>query len=417
MSRERSSTRDDDSRSTRGGRDEPRERSSSREREREEPRGRSSRDDSRDEPRGRGRDDDSRSERSSSRGGSSRGSSSGFQYQSRSAEDTRARALNGGNDFDKLLKPHIKSYKAADGDNRIRILPATWEGAKHFGLDVRVHYQVGADAGAYLDLHKMLGKDDPIHEEYLRCKNELDPDNKDDAQYLRNLKGTDRSLVYLIDRDHEKEGVQAWLMPQSLDNNIVSISQDKGTGEVLPIDHPEDGYDIEFTKTGKGVGTKYTAVAIARRSSPLGRDEWLDYAMDNPLPDVLNYYDYDHIAKAFGGGGAHKEKPRGRDEPRGGRDSGRDEPRGRSRDPEPRNDEPTWESIHEMTGKELDALVEQERLDINPDEAKDDADLADWICDEMKIKKTEKVSRERSSAKDDDDTEDRLRKMRAGRRD
>ena len=385
--------------------EESRPRRSSRETEDESPR-RSSRD-SGDDDRG-------------GRGGRSSGRSSGYQYQERSAEDTKARAASGANDFDKLLLPHIKMWKPNDGDNRIRIVPPTWENAKHFGYDCHIHYGVGADKGAYLDLDKMKDEADPIAEEYQRARKELDPDNKEDAEYLRQLRGTRRDLIYLIDRDHEKEGVQAWFMPFGLGNDVVKLSVDKSTGEVLPIDHPEDGYDVEFTKTGKGIGTKYSAPAIARRSSPLGKEEWLWYAVDNPLPDQLQFFDYNHIAKAFGGVGAHKEKARSRDDDRDAppaRGREREDPpaRGRGRsEPEPTNAEPTWESVHEMTGRELEDLIEQEKLDINPDEAKDDEDLADWICDEMKLKKVERSTR-RTVTRDDNDDDDRLAKMRSRR--
>ncbi len=58
-----------------------------------------------------------------------------------------------------------------------------------------------------------------------------------------------------------------------------------------------------------------------------------------------------------------------------------------------------------------------EKLDINPDEAKNDKDLADWICEEMRLKKAEPSTRGRSSTSDSDDTAERLRKMRDTRRD
>lgn len=421
--RSRGSSRDDD-RPSRGGRDEPRGRG--RGDEDESPR-RSSRDSSdddrprrssRDEAPRRGRDDGDERPSRSSRGGS------GYQYQERSSEDTRARAAAGANDFDKLLKPHIKSWKPNDGDNRIRIVPPTWKNAKHFGYDCHIHYGVGADKGAYLDLNKMLGEADPIHEEYQRAKGELDPDNKDDQEYLRQLRGTRRDLIYLIDRDHEKEGVQAWFMPFGLGNDVVKLSVDKSNGEVLPIDHPDEGYDVEFTKTGKGIGTKYSAPAIARRSSPLGKDEWLEFAMDNPLPDQLQFFDYDHIAKAFGGVGAHREKPRGRDDddrPSRGRDDSdrgrdREDPpaRGRGRsEPEPEKDELTWESIHDMTKRELKDLIEQENLKTDADDAKDVEELADWVCEDMKIEKVVRSSRRTVTHDDDDD--DRLARMRSRR--
>lgn len=371
-----------------------------------------------DAPRGRDRDD-SGSDRSRGRGRSS------FEYQSRNADDTRARAESGGNDYDKLLKPGCKSWKPNDGDNRIRILPPTWKNAKHFGFDCHIHYGVGADNGAYLDLFKMKGEDDPIHEEYMKAKSELDPENKDDQEYLRQLKGTRRDLIYLVDRDNEREGVQAWFMPFGLGNDVVKLSIDKQSREVLEIDHPDEGYDVEFTKTGKGINTKYSAPAIARRSSPLGKDEWLEYVVENPLPDQLNFYDYDHIAVAFGGGGKHKQKSRDRDEDDESAHSGKHRSSGRDRDDEPKNrgrdNNPvqevlSWEDIHDMTGKELDALIENEKLDINPDEAKDDDDLADWICEEMKITKSEKKPGRRVVA-DEDDQASRLRELRKNRRD
>jgi gp32 DNA binding protein like len=407
-------------------------------RERDEPastrRGSSDRGSSRrerDEPESRGREE--RSSRGSSRDrddddrGSSRrssGSSSGYQYKERSAEDARKRSSQNANDYDKILVDGIKMWKPNDGDNRIRILPPTWEGASHFGLDIFVNYGVGPDRQSYLCLAKMKGEPDPIDEERQQARKDGDED------YAKELTAKKRTLVYLIDRDHEKEGVQAWAMSWTIDRDIVKVSVDKASGEVLPIDHPEDGYDVEFEKKGAGLRTEYLGVAIARRSSPLGKSEWLDFAMDHPLPDQLNFFDYDHIAKVFGGGGAHKEKSRddraggGRDDrdskPSRSRDDDRDERKpARGREPE-KNDDPTWDSIHEMTGDELEDLIDQEKLDIDPKEAKDDADLANWICDEMKLSKPASKTTTRRRVVDDDDNEDpaekKLREMRERRR-
>jgi len=365
---------------------------------------------------GRDRDD---SDRGSSRGGR------GFEYRNRSADDTKRRASQGANDFDKILKDHIKMWKPNDGDNRIRILPPTWEGAKHFGHDIYVHYGVGPDRGSYLCLQKMKGEPDPIAEERDIARRE------EDEKYAKELDAKKRVLVYLIDRDHEKEGVQAWAMPWTVDRDIVKVSVDRQSGEVLPIDHPEEGFDIEFEKKGAQARTEYLGMAIARRSTPLGKDEWLDYAIDNPLPDQLQFFDYDHIAKAFNGAGAHKEKSRrgedsssdrdrddDRRSSRGRDDADEDRPsRSRGRAEAPKDDSPTWESIHEMTVEELEDLIDQEKLDINPTEAKDDEDLADWICDEMKLKKAERKTERRSTSRDDDedDSASRLRKMRERR--
>lgn len=407
------------------------------------PRGRDRGEDS---GRGRGRDRDSDDDRGS-RGGRSSGRSSGYQYQARDDSDVRRRADQGANDFDKILKPHIKMWKANDGDNRIRIIPPTWDKAKHFGLDIYIHYGVGPDRASYLCLQKMQGEADPIAEEHAEAVKD------GDEEYAKEIAAKHRVLIYLIDRDNEKDGVQAWAMPSGLDRDIVKVSVDKASGEVLQIDHPEDGYDLTFEKNGTGIKTKYEGVAIARRSSPLGKDQWLEFAMENPLPDQLHFYDYDHIAKVFNGKGAHKEKDRDDDRgSRGGRDrderpssrdrdrdddrGSRNEPQGRRREIDPDDvpdrgrdagrdrgrdrsttDTPTWDSVHGMTGQELEDLIDQEGLKINPNDAKSDDELADWICEDLKIEKTE--TRRRASTRDDppddDRPSDRLRRMRQSR--
>lgn len=376
----------------------------------------------------RDRDDRGSRDRGDDRGSSRRSSGSGsrYEYEPRSAESVRNRASKGANDFDKIVQDHIKMWKVNDGDNRIRIMPPGWKKADHFGFDIYVHYGVGPDRQSYLDLAKMKDEADPINEEREKFKREMDSESKGDQAYLKELESKRRVGIYLIDRDNEREGVQFWAMPWTVDRDIVKVSVDKSSGEVLPIDHPEDGYDVEFEKKGAKDRTEYLGVAIARRSTPLGKSEWLDYALDNPIPDQLKYYDYDYIAKAFGGGGEHKERDRGdsrddrgsrdRDE-RGGDDRGRDrdDKRGSSRDrDEGKADDLTWETIHEMRPRELEALIDQEKINIDPREAKDDEDLADWICDELKIKKAEPKSTRRV-VDSGDSADDKLRKMRERR--
>ncbi len=392
-----SESRDRDTRESRGGRD--------------------SRDDSRDS---RGSRD--RGGRDEGRGGG-RGDS-GFSYKRRASEDAQRRASESTREFDSFLADHIKTFKPNDGYNTIRILPPTWDDPKHYGIDLFVHYGVGPDEQAYLCLHKMKGEPCPICEERDRARRAGESE-----EYVKDLDYTRRTLFYLIDRDHEKDGVMAWAAPFSkIDQAIVKVSIDRQTGEALPIDDPDEGYDIEFDKGGKGIGTQYTGVAIARRESPLGKREWLDFAVKNPLPSILEYHSYEHIQKVFGGGGAHTtrssrdDRDAPRDAPRG-RETSRDDPPARDdRDSrrggreEPRGPKYTWEGIHSMTGSELDALVEEEKLDIDPNKAETDDELADWICEDLGVTK-EESRRGRDAAPQDDDPRERLRSMREGRRD
>lgn len=379
-------------------------------REREE---RSSRDSSRDRDRTRGvgsADRDSNEGRSRSRGSEDSGRS-GFRYQERSADTYKKRGEQGGGDFDKYLADRIKMFKPGDGDNNIRILPPTWEGAEHFGLDIYVHYGVGPDSQTYLCMHKMQNKPCPICDEREKASKDGDVD------YADKLKPTKRVLVYLIDRNNEKEGPIVWSMPWTIDRDLCKLVVDKRSGEILPIDNPERGYDIEFERKGKGDRTQYIGLAVARRDSDLGNDKWIDYIQDNPLDSILQFYDYDHIASVFGGRSAKKGRSSDTDLDRE-QDAGlRDvETRGdRERTSRSREPDLDWDSIHSMKFEELSALIDNERLDIDPEDSKDDDELADWICEDLKIKKAEVTSRRRASTDDDEDVKGKMDKLRSRR--
>lgn len=384
--------------------------------------GRSSRDDA--PARGRGRGD---SGRDSGRAGSS------YSYKPRTAEEMNKRSNQGAKDFDVYVRNDVKTFSPHDGANTIRILPPTWDDPNHYGIDIHVHYGVGPDSQSYLCLNKMKGEACPICEELVRARQ-----GRESEEYVKNLEPTKRVLFYMIDRDNEKDGVIAWAAPWTIDRDITKVSVDRKTNEVLPIDDPRDGFDVEFDRTGKGIGTKYVGITVARRESSLGDDAWLDWAIDNPLTEVLEYYSYDHILKAFGGGGSHRgrddkddqdnSRNRGRGRDSGGRDNEREERGARGRDEgasrggreerSSRSREPahTWESVHALEGTKLDDIVAAEKLDLNPNDFDSDEALADAICEDLKIDKPEEKASRRGrteSAPSGDD--DRLAAMRARR--
>jgi hypothetical protein len=393
--------------------------------------------------RGRDRDDDreddrssrsSRNSRDDDRGGRSSGGRRGFEYKARDASSARKRADQGGKDFDSYFSDEVDTFKVSDGDNIIRILPPTWDDPEHYGLDIYVHYEIGADKNTYLCLNKMKNQPCPICEERARAQKD------GDEEYAKKLEPKKRVLMYLIDRNNEKEGLKVWAAPWTVDRDVVKVSVDKRSGEVLPVDSPDEGYDIEFERHGKGNRTEYTGIAVSRRSSPLDNDKALDFAVENPLPSILKFYSYEHIETAFGGGsssggGRSSDDDRGgssrdRDSRSGGSSRDRDDRGDRGRDSGSSSrggdeDDLSWDQIHEMNYDELCDLIEAQRLDIDPDKSKNDSDLADWVCEEMKIEETKKPSRR---SKDDDEDEDegkgdsgrsdardRLSRMRRGR--
>ena len=174
-------------------------------------RGRGRDDDDRGSSRGRSRDDDPprRSRDDDDRGSRRTATSSAarsYSYEGRSGEQARKRSEQGGNDFDKILNDKIKMWKVGT-NNTIRFLPPTWKKPEHFGYDIYVHYQVGPDRGTYLCLHKMKGEPCPI------CEERVEAQRHGDEKYAKELEAKKRVLVYLVDRDHEKDGVQAWASP------------------------------------------------------------------------------------------------------------------------------------------------------------------------------------------------------------
>ena len=345
----------------------------------------------------------------STRGGRG-GSKRDFVYHKPSKEEATKRSeQKGGAEFDSMFVDGTKVFKVNDGDNLIRIVPATWEDPKHFGLDIFVHWSVGPDKESYLCLKEMKGEPCPLCEERARAiKN-----GEDD--YAKELAPKKRVLIYLIDRDHEKEGVQAWSMPWGVDRDINSLIVDR-SGEVLCIDDPDNGYDIEFKKKGTGIKTEYIGLQIARRESDIGDDEWLEFAQDNPLPSILKYFSYDHISDAFGGVSTKSKKDdddfEGQDKKL--RDKEMESSRGSRGSSKSSSDELTWDGVHGMTYDELVSIIDSEKLDMKPEDSKDDEELADWVCEDLKISKraarTERTTR--SAPVEEESPRDKLRSMR-----
>jgi hypothetical protein len=224
-----------------------------------------------------------------------------FRYQERSKEDVRERANMRGGNFDNIFKPQYKLYKIKDGKNVIRILPPTWEKAKHYGFDIFVNYNIGADKQSYLSISKMKNKPDPLAEARQQAERE------GEEELAKALRPTQRILMWVIDRSDEAEGPLLWGAPFTVDKAFANLAFDEDTKEVILIDDPENGCDVRFYKEGTGMTTKYDASKMKLLTAgPLCEDEklqqdWLEYITENPIPDCLQYYDYEHIAGVYDG--------------------------------------------------------------------------------------------------------------------
>lgn len=303
-----------------------------------------------------------------------------LKFKTRTFEDNRKRTEQWGNMRDSYLRDHVPMWKPSDGENIVRFLPPTWDEADHYGLDIFVHYNVGADSSAFLDLQRMKGEPDPI------CEAFDEATAQGDEEYAKELKSTKRVLVYLIDRDKPKDGVQMWAMPWTLDKEITTQAQDPRTHEFLPIDDPDEGYDVYITREGQGQRTKYTC-RIARNPSAVDlTDDQMDLVEQNPLPTCLQFFDYDHIAKVFSG-----KKPTASKEED---DFMEEKPKARTTKPverEPVKEEapekPTYNEVQEMDEDNLLSLVDSFDLDIEVADIEDLEELRGLIIEVMELKK------------------------------
>lgn len=235
-----------------------------------------------------------------------------FQYTQRDPGSIKRQANQRGGDGDFLLKEGVKTFKPKEGKNTIRIMPPTWADADHYGYECYINYGVGVDNNAYFSLSAMKKERDPLDE--ARKQAERDGNKKvADA-----LKPTKRVIYYVIDRNAEEEGVMIWLAPWTFDKKLAALCIDDDTGAVLdPIDHPDEGCDIRFyyEKTGKQFPDYPAEKMKIQKPSPLHEDpekadEWLEWAAENPIPSMLNFYDYERIAAAFDGHVRDDDEPR-----------------------------------------------------------------------------------------------------------
>lgn len=300
---------------------------------------------------------------------------SGFRYQQRdtsSLQQTQQRYASGGRDS--FISADVTTYTPQKGDNWVRILPPTWENAQHYGKEVYVHYGIGPDRSAYLCLEKAGKGHCPICEE----RNGLMRLGQEEA--ANELRPTFRVAVYILDRKSNDADPKLWLMPFKIDQELVALAQDKRTGAVLWIDDPDNGYDIEFTRTGEGIKTQYGGIRIARNPTPLGNDAALQFVVDHPLDGIFLYKSEEELSEAVQGTPPPKDDDAGtpaRGTPPAREETQQQRPTTRTRSAPASTSKLTPEERFNLAL----ATAEQHNIEI-PDSVPDD-DLVDFVIKEL----------------------------------
>lgn len=180
------------------------------------------------------------------------------------------------------------AYNVRAGFNHIRILPPTWEGAEYYGFPVAIHYNAGHYKHHFACLAFHVGEKCPM------CI--LDSKSKP----------AKRVAYYVIDRnDHNVIQPKVWLAPPMFDNMLTSCTR-KPDGSFIPIDHPEEGFDITFQFRDKlyvdvDVDKQPTGIAPAHVGADV-MDAWLNAIVDTPLPEVVRIHTFNELAVDLLGG-------------------------------------------------------------------------------------------------------------------
>src|SRR5215831_14101660 len=107
-----------------------------------------------------------------------------FKYQPRSDADWERRENISNSQFEGFIRDEYRMFIAQKGDNHVRFLPPTWAGARHFGMDIFVHYRVGPSKASVLCNYKMLGTACPICQERCRAEKARDEETVNDLRVV-----------------------------------------------------------------------------------------------------------------------------------------------------------------------------------------------------------------------------------------
>jgi hypothetical protein len=136
---------------------------------------------------------------------------------------------------------------------------------------------------------------------------------------------------------------------------------------------------VYINREGQGERTKYS-VKIARNPSSVElEDSWIELLEENPLPECLIFYDYNHIKKVFTGKASAEEERTKKPAVKA---------------PKKKPEIPSWEEAHEMDADALIELSEAFELELDPDTFDSEEGFADAICELLEVKKPKKPVKE-----------------------
>ncbi len=244
-----------------------------------------------------------------------------FEYQGRSAAKWKEHAQESAGNFDRFVRDGVNRFTPKEGNNRLRILPPYWKDAEDWAYNIFIHYGVGPDEQSYLCPKEMKDEECPVCEEQTRLN------RAGETEDAKAMKASKRFGCWVIDRKAEDEGPQFWSMPFTIWRE-ANISAEDEDGAIREFDHPTKGFDLLFKKEGTGLHTKYLGIKLATKKGPVSVDvedqkQWLGYVKKNKVPDILKFYDANHIEAVFGGTKSSDDDEDLDDKPKGKKKKGK----------------------------------------------------------------------------------------------
>jgi len=194
----------------------------------------------------------------------------------------------------KLDRLGITQFRPAKGNNFVRIIPPK-DPTQFYGKTVYIHSNIGADGATYLCPLRTFDRPCPICEQRQRIR-----DKDPDSELLSALASRPRELFFVYDVtsvETIEKGLRWWDAPMVIKDNIVTLSKDRRTGEIIDVSDLNDGKDIEFVKVGSHLKTKYEGCKLVD-AKPVP-EKW---ATDVPeFDNVLMEQSYDRLKKDLTG--------------------------------------------------------------------------------------------------------------------
>jgi hypothetical protein len=99
-----------------------------------------------------------------------------------------------------------------------------------------------------------------------------------------------------LKKPEEAHILKLWSAPRSLSDEILAQSRDPELDVIQEVSHPFEGVPVYFTRTGKGLTTRYTGVKLA--SNPMPLDEAISDQRFSFM-DILIIPTYDEVYSSF----------------------------------------------------------------------------------------------------------------------